>query len=160
MKKIVLLFFITVVVLTCLSPTAALAESEGNPNDYFKEVWLDKLINALSVAAGVVGSVAVVLYKTAKTAKETKGVLERVGSKEKTLETILSEAEKNNRENEELASLARAALTEAKESEEKRDREIERIKRMLFVLATNDGDLVKKGYAKEIAEVAGYDEED
>ncbi|MBQ7653397.1 MAG: hypothetical protein IJS93_03400 [Clostridia bacterium] len=157
MKKL-LLFTLMILILACVACSTAYAEEE-NMTEYFKDVWLDKLVNFLSVAAGVICSVSALLYKASKATKSAENTLVELKDKEVNLAVIIKELEKTRSQNAELNDICSELLATKICDDEKRDVEVEKIKRMLFILATNNGELVKKGYAKEIAEVAGYDEE-
>ena len=167
MKKILMVLTIVLALVLCL-PTVVYAEDAESESwsDYFKDVWLERIVTALTVAAGIIGGLAVTLNKILKLTKSTESALNDVESREfelSKLKTAIDAAEKSlelSRDaNEKLTTVCLEGIKAEEESMRKRDEEIAKIKKMLYIFATNDNELVKKGYAKEVAEVAGYEEE-
>ena len=157
------------VVLLCAPSCVVFAEAESQEQsmtEYFRENWLDKLLTAASVLAGVVGAVALAAYKTTKVLATCKETVREVGEKKDALTTYEELLQENLEKQKELVFVGKELYEacerlqeEAKTSSSEQSAQIERIKKMLYIFATNSQEMVRKGYAQTIVEAAAYERE-
>jgi|GEM_PF-4030328 len=170
MKKILIIFFVFVLIIATLSFPIAFAEDgreESETSKYFREVWLEKLITALTVFIGVISALAVSAYKIFKVLKESKTALSSLSQKEVDLNSVIEETQEAKKKAIELYERCENLIfdnqrfidQEIKRSEDF-SKELEIIKKILYLYVTNNSEMVKKGYARNVAEIAGYEKEE
>lgn len=136
-----------------------------NWSQYFYENWLDKLVTIIGVLIGIVSAVGIVLSKVMESLKGFKCLTEAVKEKSDKLDNSNLEIENYINEIKSLMGMLDQTRSEAElmnknyvELKEKLGVQMDNIKGALYLAFMNDANLVKGGYAKQIAELIGESE--
>ena len=135
--------------------------------DYFERVWLDKLAGYVCVLLGAVSAVAVTVAKV----KKAHSILVASGEKLGKSQEDLALTQRDLAQTREVFVQETAAVKEAlgdvlraqetlNETYQQAFDTLENIRKAVLVGFCNDGELVRTGYAKEVARLLGVSDEE
>lgn len=168
------LLLITVIVGLLLIFTIPLVGCDDATDDVEESAWslyleenIDKLITLLTVISGVFGGVILSIYKIVKCIKEVKSGLSEVDTHKQSFDDatkVLDDNKKLYSDTLEQVSAMKTIIEDAVDKitslkanlDESKQKEI----KALYLALTNNGELVKKGVAREIGLLLEEDNEE